>query len=93
MPTTRRPGSDVRTDLGGLNLSTVPKVFIECGNMRNARDAQLMDDPAFQQRIADALAQQDSTSSSLIDERGLAWKTPDASDRGSRCGHAQVNGL
>ena len=27
---------DVRTDLGGLNLSTVPKVFIECGNMRNA---------------------------------------------------------
>ena len=30
---------DVRSDLGGLNLSTVPKVFIECGNMRNATDA------------------------------------------------------
>ena len=25
----------VRSDLGGLNLSRVPKVFIECGNMRN----------------------------------------------------------
>ena len=28
-------GIDVRTDLGGLNLSTVPKVFLEVGNMRN----------------------------------------------------------
>ena len=30
-------GLDVRTDLGGLNLSKVPKVFIECANMRNAQ--------------------------------------------------------
>ncbi|WP_107484429.1 N-acetylmuramoyl-L-alanine amidase, partial [Streptomyces reticuliscabiei] len=29
-------GLDTRTDLGGLNLSTVPKVFIECGNMRDS---------------------------------------------------------
>lgn len=47
---------DVRTDLGGLNLSTVPKVFIECGNMRNAQDAAKLSDPAFRQRIAVALA-------------------------------------
>jgi len=49
-------GYDVRTDLGGLNLSTVPKVFVECGNMRNADDAVRLTDPAFRQRIATALA-------------------------------------
>jgi N-acetylmuramoyl-L-alanine amidase len=47
---------DVRTDLGGLNLSTVPKVFIECGNMRNAGDAAKLSTAAFRQRIAVALA-------------------------------------
>ena len=47
---------DVRTDLGGLNLSTVPKVFIECGNMRNAADAAKLSSARFRQRIAVALA-------------------------------------
>lgn len=47
---------DVRTDLGGLNLSKVPKVFIECGNMRNAADAARLSSPAFRHRIAVALA-------------------------------------
>lgn len=51
-----RSGIDVRTDLGGLNLSTVPKVFIECGNMRNAADASLLTSPAWRQRAAQALA-------------------------------------
>jgi len=45
-----------RDDLGGLNLSTVPKVFIECGNMRNAADAARMTSPAWRQRAAVALA-------------------------------------
>lgn len=45
-----------RNDLGGLNLSTVPKIFIECGNMRNAAEAAKFRDPAFRQRIALALA-------------------------------------
>jgi N-acetylmuramoyl-L-alanine amidase len=45
-----------RDDLAGLNLTTVPKVLIECGNMRNATDAALMRTPAFQQRVAAALA-------------------------------------
>jgi N-acetylmuramoyl-L-alanine amidase len=49
-------GIDVRTDLGGLNLSTVPKVFIECANMPNAGDAARLMDPAFRQRAARALA-------------------------------------
>lgn len=46
----------VRDDLGGLNLSTVPKVFIETGNMRNATDAALLTDPAFRQNEAQAIA-------------------------------------
>ncbi len=45
-----------RGDLGGLNLSTVPKVFIECGNMRNATDASMMRSGEFQQRAAGAIA-------------------------------------
>lgn len=44
-----------RGDLGGLNLSTVPKVFIECGNMRNATDASMMRSPGFQQAAASAI--------------------------------------
>ena len=50
-------GLDVRTDLGGLNLSLVPKVFIECGNMRNASDAKNLEDPDFRQKIAVGIAQ------------------------------------
>jgi N-acetylmuramoyl-L-alanine amidase len=49
-------GLDARTDLGGLNLSDVPKVFIETGNMRNAEDAHRLRSPAFREREARALA-------------------------------------
>jgi N-acetylmuramoyl-L-alanine amidase len=49
-------GYSVRDDLGGLNLSDVPTVFLEAGNMRNAVDAGLLTDPAHQQRIAEAIA-------------------------------------
>lgn len=49
-------GIDVRDDLGGLNLSTVPKVFIECGNMRNAQEAARMTDPAWRQKAAQGIA-------------------------------------
>ncbi len=49
-------GLDVRTDLGGLNLSTVPKVFIECANMRNSADAAKLTSAAFRQQVAVALA-------------------------------------
>ncbi|MEV4158564.1 N-acetylmuramoyl-L-alanine amidase [Nonomuraea dietziae] len=45
-----------RNDLGGLNLSTVPKIFIESGNMRNAGEAAKFKDAAFRQRIAQSLA-------------------------------------
>jgi N-acetylmuramoyl-L-alanine amidase len=49
-------GLVVRGDLGGLNLSTVPKVFIECGNMRDPRDAALLTDPAWRQKAAEGIA-------------------------------------
>ena len=45
-------GLSVRSDLGGLNLSDVPKVFVETGNMRNGADARLLESPAFRERIA-----------------------------------------
>lgn len=49
-------GLDVRGDLGGLNLSTVPKVFVECGNMRDSRDAARLTDAAWRQRAARGIA-------------------------------------
>ena len=50
-------GLQPRDDLAGLNLTTVPKVLIETGNMRNAADAALLVTPAFQQSAAAAMAQ------------------------------------
>ncbi|MFB7335942.1 N-acetylmuramoyl-L-alanine amidase [Streptomyces adustus] len=45
-------GLVTRKDLGGLNLSTVPKVFIECGNMRDGKDAALLTSGAWRQKAA-----------------------------------------
>ena len=45
-----------RADLAGLNLSTVPKVFVELGNMRNAADARELQSPAWRRRAAAAIA-------------------------------------
>ncbi|EFL26585.1 N-acetymuramyl-L-alanine amidase-related protein [Streptomyces himastatinicus ATCC 53653] len=50
-------GLNVRGDLGGLNLSTVPKVFIECGNMRDSKDAAELTDPKWRERAALGIAQ------------------------------------
>ncbi|WP_046505276.1 N-acetylmuramoyl-L-alanine amidase, partial [Streptomyces odonnellii] len=49
-------GLDVREDLGGLNLSTVPKVFVECGNMRDSHDAARLTAPEWRQKAAQGLA-------------------------------------
>lgn len=45
-------GLVTRKDLGGLNLSTVPKVFVECGNMRDSKDAALLTSGAWRQKAA-----------------------------------------
>jgi len=58
-PTADYLGSDgftVRSDLGGLNLSTVPKVFIEMGNMDNSTDAARLETPAYRDRMATGIA-------------------------------------
>ncbi|MFE9253726.1 N-acetylmuramoyl-L-alanine amidase [Streptomyces sp. NPDC006879] len=49
-------GLVVRKDLGGLNLSTVPKVFIECGNMRDGRDSALLTNADWRQKAAQGIA-------------------------------------
>ena len=50
-------GISYRDDLAGLNLTTVPKVLIECGNMRNRTDARLLVRPSFQRLAARAIAE------------------------------------
>lgn len=47
---------DVRKDLGGLNLTTVPKVFIECGNMRDPKDAALLSSGGWRQKAAQGIS-------------------------------------
>jgi N-acetylmuramoyl-L-alanine amidase len=49
-------GIQPRDDLAGINLSTVPKVFIECANMRNATDAALVTSLRWQALAARAIA-------------------------------------
>lgn len=50
-------GITTRTDLGGLNLSTVPKVFVECGNMRDSADAALLTSGAWRQKAAKGISE------------------------------------
>ena len=59
MPVSTYDGADGitrRDNLAGLNLTSVPEVFIECGNMKNTADAALLTSRGFQERIAQALA-------------------------------------
>jgi len=50
-------GMDTRSDLGGLNLSRVPKIFIECANMRNASDAAKVTSAGWRQSAARGIAE------------------------------------
>jgi N-acetylmuramoyl-L-alanine amidase len=49
-------GYEPRDDIAGLNLSVVPKVLVECGNMRNTGDLALEESPVGQQHMAQAIA-------------------------------------
>lgn len=53
---TGRNGLNPRRDLAGLNLNTVPAIYVECGNMRNAADAALMSAHDGRDAIAARLA-------------------------------------
>jgi N-acetylmuramoyl-L-alanine amidase len=48
-------GLSKRGDLGGLNLSDVPAVFFEAGNMKNVDDIALLEDPQFRSAAAEAI--------------------------------------
>ncbi|MEB8343364.1 N-acetylmuramoyl-L-alanine amidase [Streptomyces endophyticus] len=50
-------GLDTRSDLGGLNLSKVPKVFIECGNMRDSQDVGRLTSGAWRQKAAQGISE------------------------------------
>jgi N-acetylmuramoyl-L-alanine amidase len=49
-------GIDYRSDLGTINLSNMPTVMVELGNMRNRRDAHRMTTKAGRQTYARGLA-------------------------------------
>ena len=49
-------GIQPRSDLGGLNLSVIPKVFIECANMRNSADAARVTDEHWRHAAARGIA-------------------------------------
>ncbi|HET9172214.1 MAG TPA: N-acetylmuramoyl-L-alanine amidase [Actinospica sp.] len=49
-------GYETRSDLAGLNLSTVPKVLVELGNMKNPGDIALMESTSGRARFAKAIA-------------------------------------
>jgi N-acetylmuramoyl-L-alanine amidase len=49
-------GIDVRADLATLNLSDIPTVMVELGNMRDSGDARVMTSATGQARYARALA-------------------------------------
>lgn len=49
-------GIQPRSDLAGLNLSTTPKVFLECANMKNPSDAVDLQSSLWRDRLATAVA-------------------------------------
>ncbi|HEX2298902.1 MAG TPA: N-acetylmuramoyl-L-alanine amidase [Pseudonocardiaceae bacterium] len=57
-------GLDARSDLAGLNLAQVPAALVECANMRNPAEAELVATPSGRARYAAA-----------ITEGILAWLT------------------
>jgi N-acetylmuramoyl-L-alanine amidase len=46
-----------RADLAGLNLAQYPAVLVECGNMKNPADSELMESPEGRQKYATAVVQ------------------------------------
>jgi N-acetylmuramoyl-L-alanine amidase len=50
-----KDGTKLRDDLAGLNLTTVPKILIEVGYMKNPADAAMLTSAAFQQQVAAVL--------------------------------------
>ena len=51
-----RDALSARSDLAGLNHATRPTVLVECANMRNAAEAELVSSPDGRERYAAAIA-------------------------------------
>ncbi|MBC7644736.1 MAG: N-acetylmuramoyl-L-alanine amidase, partial [Thermoleophilia bacterium] len=51
-----RRGIIERNDIGGLNMSDVPKCFVELGNMRNAAEARKLKRAGYREKLARVLA-------------------------------------
>jgi N-acetylmuramoyl-L-alanine amidase len=49
-------GLNPRSDLAGLNLAEIPAVLVECANMRNPKEAELVSTPGGRARYATAIA-------------------------------------
>jgi N-acetylmuramoyl-L-alanine amidase len=49
-------GLDSRSDLAGLNLTKVPAVLVELGNMREAEEAARLESPTYRHQLVEALA-------------------------------------
>lgn len=49
-------GLDARSDLAGLNLTRVPAILVELGNMRDSEEAAKLEDPSYRGELAQALA-------------------------------------
>ncbi|MCA1704376.1 MAG: N-acetylmuramoyl-L-alanine amidase, partial [Actinobacteria bacterium] len=50
-------GLDARSDLAGLNLARVPAALVECANMRNPTEAELIATPNGRARYAAAITE------------------------------------
>jgi N-acetylmuramoyl-L-alanine amidase len=50
-------GISPRGDMSGFNWSRVPSVVIEMGNMKNAGEDRLLSNAAYEQKLADGIAQ------------------------------------
>ncbi len=61
-------GLDARTDMTGFNWSDVPVIIPELGFMSNPEEDRLLNSPAYQQKIANALA--DAAVQFIQEQRG-----------------------
>jgi N-acetylmuramoyl-L-alanine amidase len=61
-------GLDLRSDLGTLNLSDIPTVMVELGNLRSRADARRMTPRSGRATCARALV---ASARAFLDRRGL----------------------
>ncbi len=87
-PATADSGLVTRGDLGGLNLSRVPKVFLECGNMRDPHEARRFTDPKWRGRAARGIA--DGVTAFLRDADGRYHGETHKTDPPDRAGRPSV---